>query len=142
MSIKLSSKNRASTIARNKYYKDLDLGLRVHPGLLDIRPLEDIEAVKNSVKNLVMTGGGDRPFHPEIGSSVFNYLFELGNNWTALGIQSAIKKVLDIYEPRIDRVSVEVIDQLDRNSYFITIGFRVKAPNIATEVNFYLERLR
>lgn len=142
MSTALSSKNLSNRIARSNIYADLDLKFLLHPGLKDLRPLYDINAVKNSVKNLVLTGAGDHPFHPEIGSSLSHYLFQNANKFTAYGIKESIKKVLSIYEPRIDQVEVDVQDDLDVNAYRITINFRVRAPDVPTQVQFYLERIR
>lgn len=142
MSTAISAKNKAGTISRDSVYADLDLGLNFHPGLKDIRPIYDIEAVKASVKNLVLTGGGDKPFHPEIGSDVFSYLFENADKFTSIGLSKAIVGVLTQYEPRVDQVNVDVVDNSDLNAWHITINFRVIAPDVATDVNFYLERLR
>ena len=138
----LSAKNRSGTVARESLYTDLDIALNFHAGLKDIIPLYDLDAVKNAVKNLVLTGGGERLFHPEIGSDIFSYLFENANKFTQAGIGKSIETVLAQYEPRIDNVTVEVTDKQDLNSYYITINYRIKAPDVATDVNFYLERLR
>ena len=134
--------NNTLSTQKPPMYADIDLGLNFHPGLKDIRPIYDLAAVKASVKNLVLTGGGDKVFHPEIGSNIFAYLFEPADKFIAAGMERAIESVLDRYEPRVDQVEVNVIDKSDVYTYNINIIFRVIAPDISTEVNFYLERIR
>lgn len=134
--------SNSSVRGRKNDYSDLDLGLNFHPGLKDIRPVTDVDAVKAAVKNLVLTGHSDRPFHPEIGCNVAGYLFENADAFTKSGISATIHRVLDTYEPRVDQVSVDVVDRSDINSYHITVRFRIKAPDVETDVGFYLERLR
>ena len=142
MSRILSIKSESSRVSRTKMYADLDLSLNFHPGLMDIRPIYDVDAVRTSVKNLILTGGGDHPFHPEIGSNIFGYLFENATKFTVYGISQAIEQVLARYEPRIDNVVVNMVDKTATNAFEVTIEFRVKAPDVDTEVSFFLERLR
>ena len=58
-------------------YRDLPLSFIKHPGTGDVRPLNDINAVKQSVKNLILTNYGERPFAPRIGGNVTKYLLSL-----------------------------------------------------------------
>ena len=89
MSLELSDYNtkKASNVARVSTFSDLDLRFRRHPNTSDIKPLTDIEAVKNALRNLLLTNSGDRPFHPEIGSGVTRLLFEPGDPYTAIAIK-------------------------------------------------------
>jgi|APFre7841882654_1041346.scaffolds.fasta_scaffold33845_2 phage baseplate assembly protein W len=114
----------------------------VHPRQNDVVPLTDIDAVKNAVRNLVLTNFYEAPFQPFRGSNARALLFENADTYTAMALQREITRVITEYEPRVNRVAVAVIDQSDINSYSITINFNIVVLNTTTAVNFYLERLR
>ena len=65
-----------NSIRSNKTYSDLNLNFTKNPATNDVARLTDVEAVKRAVRNLILTNQFERPFHPEIGSSVRNILFE------------------------------------------------------------------
>ena len=108
----------------------------------DIIPLVDIDAVKTSIKNLILTNYDERPFQPKLGSNLRNFLFEPANRLTRVAITESIKSVIAQYEPRVDSVVVNVKDDSDRNRYHVQLSFRI--INIDTEADFsiYLIRLR
>jgi len=133
---------KSSNIATSSVYSDLDLLFSIHPNLDDITPLKDVEAVKQSVKNLVLTNFFERPFHPEIGGNVTAKLFEPADKFTAIEIRDEIKEVLKNFEPRVNGVNVEVFDNLDANAFLVNIAFNVIYLQEETEVSFNLQRLR
>ena len=84
----INNTSKSSIItARRKEFRDLDLSLTLHPTKKDIAAVKDLEAVKHSVKNLVLTNFNERPFHPELGGNVRALLFEPLNMFTAMNIQ-------------------------------------------------------
>ena len=132
----------SSNVSKSKVYSDLNLGLPIHPIKKDITPLRDIDAVKQSVKNLVLTNFFERPFHAEIGGNVAGKLFENADVFTAVAIRDEIKSVIETYEPRVNQVVIEVYDNLDNNSYLVNIGFNIIYLQQNTEISFNLQRLR
>jgi len=141
--INTSAKNQASTISQRAYYTDFPMrSMKVHQDKKDIQSVKDLDAVKQAVKNLVLTNFGERPFHPEIGSNVTALLFEPADNFTAMAIKEQILQVLVQFEPRTSHHTVEVTDNSERNAYEITIGFNVIFSRQREEINFYLQRLR
>jgi phage baseplate assembly protein W len=108
----------------------------------DVNKLTDIEAVKRSVRNLINTSHFDRPFHPEIGSSVRAMLFEPMTPLTALNLQRKVQEVLINFEPRIKLVQIVSNPNIDSNSYDLRIYFYVIGSNDLIEVQTFLERLR
>jgi phage baseplate assembly protein W len=137
-----SDSNTTSLVSRRRSYADLPLSFAIHPNTKDLTALKDIDAVKQSVKNLVLTNFTERPFQPRVGSNVTRLLFENSDPYTQLAIKDEILRVLREYEPRVNGVTVEVIDQSDRNSYQINIQFNVIFSDRREETNFYLERTR
>jgi phage baseplate assembly protein W len=108
----------------------------------DVVPLRDIMAVKNAVRNLVLTNFYESPFDPFRGGNVRALLFENANAYTQIAINKEITRVLIEHEPRVNVTSVDVIDNSDINAYQITINFNIVALNVEAALNFYLERLR
>jgi len=128
--------------AKLRLYSDLDLGFIPHPMKGDVIPLTDLDAIKNAVKNLVLTNKYERPFQPNIGGNVRALLFEPADNFTVVSLKESIKTTLARYEPRIDNVTIQIEDIPDRNEYNVTIGFRIREINQAVDVQFNLKRYR
>ena len=135
---------RTNASARSsRLYKDISLSFERNLATQDIIQKTDIEAVKQSVKNLILTNHYERPFHPEIGSSVRNILFEPINPITASTLTRLIGEVIANFEPRARLVGVRATPDLDRNAYEITIEFYVQnAPTELVDMTVMLETLR
>jgi phage baseplate assembly protein W len=134
--------NKPRITKRDSLYSDFSLGFYPHPNTGDVTVLRDINSVKQSVKNLIMTSPGERPFSPTLGSGVRALLFEPVTPFTALDLQEAITQVLQNYEPRVNVVNVEVNDDIDNNRYSVQIEFQIVATLDTGEVDFYIERIR
>ena len=76
-------------------WSDLDLDFTMHPVTKDVSIKRNVEAIKRSVRNLIMTNPFERPFHPEIGSGITGLLFDLVSPTTAAVLQSEIRQVLN-----------------------------------------------
>jgi len=125
-----------------KKYKDLDLDFIPHPVSGDLLPLKDADAVKRSVRNLILTGLYERVFQPKIGSGVRELLFELINPLTQKSIEIAIEDVLRKHEKRITLISTLASVNTEENGYNITITFSVDAISEILVVDMFLERVR
>ena len=131
-------------IDRNvRQYTDLDLFFSKKATSKDISKVTDIQAVKRSVRNLILTNHYEKPFHPEIGSGVRGILFELMTPITAHVLTQQIELVIENFEPRAKLISVRAQPNLDRNEYECTIEFFVvNAPTELVDLTVFLERLR
>ena len=131
-------------IARNvRQYKDLDLFFSRKRGSNDIAKITDIEAVKRSVRNLVLTNFYEKPFHPEIGSGVRDMLFENMSPLTAVVLAKKVEDVIENFEPRARLIGVRALPNLDRNEYELTIEFFVvNTPTELVDMTVFLEVLR
>ena len=126
----------------NRIYKDLDLDFGRNTVTNDVNKLTDVEAVKRSVRNLINTSHYERPFHPEIGSSVRALLFEPITPLTSLNLQRKVEEVLNNFEPRIRLVQINVQPFIERNGYRASISFFVVNTPERVEIETFLERLR
>ena len=130
-------------ITRNvKQYRDLDLFFSKKSNK-DVNKVTDVEAVKRSVRNLVLLNSFEKPFHPEIAGDVRGLLFELMTPLTSAVIARKIQDVIENFEPRARLTGVNVVPDFDRNAYDVTVYFYVvNAPTELVEVTQLLERLR
>tara|TARA_Y100000034_G_C6832447_1_gene375876 strand:+ start:707 stop:1144 length:438 start_codon:yes stop_codon:yes gene_type:complete len=131
-----------SIVSRKKGWADLDLSLKKHPIQKDIIPLKDDKAIRNAVKNLVLTNFYERPFQHTKGANLSGLLFEPADMITAYEIKESIRDVLTYYEPRVIVRGVEVLDDVDANAWIINIKFLIKNINIVTNVEVLLRRTR
>ena len=131
-------------ITRNvRQYTDLDLFFGKKSVGSDISKVTDIQAVKRSIRNLVLLNAYEKPFHPEIAGGVREMLFELMTPITAQIIAKQIENVINNFETRARLVGVRVQPDLDRNLYEVTIEFYVvNAPTELVDMSVMLERLR
>ena len=114
-----------TVVSKNKQYSDIDLKLKSHPSHGDISPLRDIEAVKQSVRNLILTSKYERLFNPKLGSNIKHLLFEPADHITMASIRGEIEDILKKYEPRVKVLSINVVDDSHINAYTINIKFNI-----------------
>ena len=126
----------------NKIYKDLDLNFTRNPVTNDVTRIEDIDAVKRSVKNLVQTNFYERPFHPELGCGIRELLFENYSPIIGIFLKRKIAEVINRYEPRVSLVNVTLDDDPDRNRLKVSLYFYVQNVPDAVVIETFLQRLR
>ena len=126
-----------------RQYRDLDLFFAKRSSDSDVNVLNNVSAIKRSVRNLVLTNFYEKPFHPEIGSGVRDLLFEIASPITSIAIAQAITDVIANYEPRAKLLSVNVREDLDKNAYEVTVTFViVNGPPETIELTMTMELLR
>ena len=133
-----------NNITRNvRQYTDLDLFFGKKSSNSDVQDITDIQAVKRSIRNLVLLNHYEKPFHPEIASGVRDMLFELMTPVTAQILARKIEDVIQNFEPRARLISVTALPNLDRNEYEVTIEFYVvNQPTELVDLTILLERVR
>ena len=126
-----------------RQYADLDLFFSKKNSDSDINKVTDVQAVKRSVRNLVLLNHYEKPFHPEIGSGIREMLFELMTPVTAIVLTRKIEDVIKNFEPRARLVGVSAFPDLERNAYEVKIEFYVvNTPTELVDLTVMLERLR
>tara|TARA_Y100000114_G_scaffold52505_1_gene47931 strand:- start:878 stop:1309 length:432 start_codon:yes stop_codon:yes gene_type:complete len=124
-------------------YTDLDLFFGKKSSNSDVNEVVDVQAVKRSIRNLVLLNTFEKPFHPEIASGVRGMLFELMTPVTAVILSRQVEDVIKNFEPRARLVSVRAIPDFDRNLYEVSIEFYVvNTPTELVDLTLFLERLR
>lgn len=130
-------------MARNtRTFTDLDFNFLPHPRTGDVSVRADEEAIKQSIRNLVMTRNFERPFRSEIGCQVIGLLFEPMSPLLTAMIEKTIADTINNFEPRAVLQGVSVKYSPENNSLYVTITFKIKNTTAPVTVNLILERTR
>jgi len=129
-------------VTRNREYKDLDLNFTAHPVSGDIAKVENEDAIKRSIRNLILTNNYERPFQPELGSNILHTLFEPMNRVTQYKLQTSIEDLINFREPRAELLQVKVESNYDENRYEVSIIFMVQDQLEPLQVQIFLQRVR
>jgi phage baseplate assembly protein W len=119
----------------------LDLLFKSHPITGDVTTRSDVEAVKRSVKNIVLTNHYERPFKPGFGGSLRDLLFELNTDRKIRKVQERIADTIKNFEPRVDAVST-IISNNDSNEINVQIFYTIKNTRRQQDVEFTITRAR
>lgn len=127
---------------RTKLYKDFDLSFAVNPTTGDLSKKLDVNAVKQSLRTLILTNYYERPFAPEKGANLRAMLFENISPLAANAMQKVIENLVNTYEPRAKLEDVVVRANIDNNAYDVSIYYYVVGFPQPQNLNTTLERLR
>tara|TARA_B110000285_G_scaffold55733_1_gene63406 strand:- start:2462 stop:2782 length:321 start_codon:yes stop_codon:yes gene_type:complete len=105
-------------------------------------PLRDDAALRNSIKNLLLTNFYERPFNMGIGANMRALLFEPADSITRIAIRDNIARTISDHEPRVELIYIKVDDQADSNAYNIIVKFRIKEYDTEDKVEIVLRRIR
>ena len=125
-------------------FKDINLSFKRHPVTSDVVTIRDEDAIKRSVKNIIFTILGEKPFLPLFGSVINQSLFDLNTNLNEIRISDEIKQSLLNYEPRIDNTEVTVSVYPDSNELNCIIQYDIvgiPAPTQEVDVLLFPARV-
>tara|TARA_R100001443_G_scaffold58970_1_gene69377 strand:+ start:3083 stop:3487 length:405 start_codon:yes stop_codon:yes gene_type:complete len=110
---------------RSKGFKDISATFKINPINKDLIGLVNYNAIARSVRNLILTIPGERPFNPILGSNVTALLFNPLDNITASSIKSEIETTLDNFEPRIELNEVIVKPNAEGHRFDVLIKYYI-----------------
>jgi phage baseplate assembly protein W len=128
----------------SRAFKDINLSFKRHPVTNDVVTIRNEDAIKRSVKNIIFTILGEKPFIPLFGSVINESLFDLNTNLSEIRITDEIKSSLLNYEPRIDNIEVTVQVSPDRNEMNCTVQYDIvglPAPTQEVDVLLFPARV-
>ena len=126
---------------RTRLYKDIDLTF-ANKTSGEIFKKESAAAVKQAVKNLMLTNYFEKPFQPKFGGNLRDMLFDLADDDAEEDIEERIKNAIGVFEPRAQALNVTAVATPDRNSIRVTVEFRVINTQEIVTVTTVLARLR
>ena len=127
----------------SKGFKDLSASFQTSPLSNDLIALKNESAIARSVRNLVLTGQGERPFQPILGTGVSRLLFENMDKLTASAIRSELRTTIENYEPRVEINEIIVEADFERNAFDVTLQYFIIGMDVPEqELTFALEPTR
>lgn len=123
-------------------FSDFMSDLSPHPITKDLARLRNDQSVRQSIRNLVLTNYGERPFQPTIGSTVNRALFEPNDDFLADEIETSIRKTIESNEPRASVISVSALPDNNRNSVSVSIVFSLINSMQPQSLDVILRRVR
>jgi len=131
------------TTYRNvRRYTDINLMFSPHPYTKDILTRKNVDAVKASIQNLILTKNYERPFHPEIGCQVSSLMFENNGPSTLVAIERSVRNVIEKFEPRANIIDVRIDDRTDANAIDIEVIFALNNVALPVTVTTTINRVR
>jgi len=134
--------SKARVVSKRKPHRDLDLSLKIHPIRKDIIPLKDDNAIKNALRNLLVSNFYDRPFAIDKGANLKGLLFEPADVFTKIALRKNIETVIEKYEPRVAIREIVINDEPEMNAYRILVDFKIKEFDTNESVEIILRRLK
>ena len=128
----------------SRAFKDINLSFKRHPVTNDVVTIRDEDAIKRSVKNIIFTILGEKPFEPRFGSVVNEALFDLTTKYDEILIQDEIKSSVLKFEPRIANLVVTTTVYPDSNELNCTVQYDIvgiPAPTQTVDVLLFPARV-
>ena len=128
----------------SRAFKDINLSFKRHPVTNDVLTVSNEDAIKRSVKNIIFTILGEKPFEPTFGSVISQSLFDLNTNLSEIRISDEIKQSLLNYEPRIDNIVVTASIYPDSNELNCVVQYEIvgiPAPTQEVDVLLFPARV-
>lgn len=129
-------------VRNTRIFSDIDLNFTPHPVTGDLVRRFDEQAIKQAVKNLILTKHFERPFHSELGSPIMSLLFEPMTPLTTLMVRRSIIDLISNFEPRVELLDVDVVSSPEQNSLYVTIVFKIVNTERPITLDLLLERTR
>ena len=130
----------ASIVSDKDSFADLDFNFTAHPVTEDIVTKKDANAIRQSVKNILLTNHYERPFKPNFGSNLRGMLFEANDPLMGHRVKESIVNALSILEPRIGRVAVDIVQR--DNSVDVRVAYVIMGSASHQELEFSVSRVR
>ena len=128
---------------RSKGFLDLSASFQENPLTNDLIALKNENAIARSVRNLVLTIQGERPFQPVLGTGVSKLLFENMDKLTASAIRSEIRSTIENFEPRVEINEILVEPDFEGNAFNVTVQYFIIGIDVPEqELTFALEPTR
>ena len=128
----------------SRAFKDINLSFKRHPVTNDVLTIRDEDAIKRSVKNIIFTILGEKPFEPDFGSVVNDSLFDLSTNLSEIQVSDEIRQSLINFEPRIQNIDITVTVIPDSNELNCTVQYDIvgiPAPTQEVDVLLFPARV-
>lgn len=125
----------------SREYVDLDFSLERHPLTGNVSIKKQVSSVRQSIRHLLLLKSGDKPFHPEIKSPIYDYLFENASPVVKVVLEGEVLKYLNVFEPRVEIARV-IVSFPNANELTCTIEGSIINLSEPFTVSILVSRLR
>lgn len=125
-----------------KFYSDIDLRFQKHPITKDLIKLEDDDAVKASIKNIVLINKKEKRFDSFLGGNIRNYIFE---NMDSLYIETIKEDIISLiykYDQRINDIVITNLSNLDNDDIFLSIVYKISNISYTSTLDLIIKKIR
>jgi phage baseplate assembly protein W len=137
---------RADKITETLYvqqtFSDFTNDLTVHPITQQLVVLKNADSVKQSLRNLILTNLGEKPFNPLFGSNINKSLFELFDPFFVEDVKRYVTLAVTQYEKRVNLISVDVTQDARETGVTINIVFSLINTTQPLSISIYVKRVR
>ena len=127
----------------SKGFKDVSASFQVSALNYDLISLKNESAIARSIRNLVLTTPGERPFNEDLGSNVSKTIFENMDNISATIIRDEIENTINNFEPRVRLIDVVVKPNFDNNEFDVTVQYEIIGIDVLPQqLTFALQQTR
>ena len=109
----------------SKSFRDFSLTFEKNAVTNDVLALKNEAAIKESVKNIVLYNFYEKPFDPFFGGNIIGLLFENSTPTMELEVKNRIEQSIEVHEPRVTAVTVDVVFEEDRNELNCQINYLI-----------------
>jgi phage baseplate assembly protein W len=121
-----------------EFFKDLPLSFTPHPVSGDVRPIVNEVAVKRAISNLINTKLGSKPFRPDYGTRIQDFLFENTDVFAENEIKSHLREKIEKFEPRVSVRNIDV--KFEDNGIKLQIDLIILSVNQLVQVPISISR--
>ena len=100
---------------------------KLESGLGRFRPLTEAEEISQSVRMILTTRRGERPFRPKFGTEMDRFAFEGVDTTTCNLIRQEVIAALQTWEPRIGKIEVTFEHQPEHGTLFVNVSYQVRS---------------
>ncbi|ARW56883.1 base plate wedge subunit [Synechococcus phage S-H35] len=125
---------------KSRSFRDISTNLVRNPFTSDVAVVNNADAIKQAVKNLILTAPGEKLFNPKFGSRVSQLLFEPLDPFLVDTLQTEILNTIKNNERRVVVTNLECTLNYDENSIEVTLEYQIIGLPITQTVQFVLER--
>jgi phage baseplate assembly protein W len=127
----------------NFTYADISFFPRPNPFNGDLNLVKDVNAIKQSLKNIVMTAKREKPFNYLFGGNPREYLFETLTPYVMWECKNLIAHAINTFEPRVTVDDIVIYTpNRNPNTMIIVIPFKINKTNTIDSISISIERTR
>ena len=135
--------NEGKTVAKKDLYSDLNLQFTPHPITGDVTRKTDSDAIRRSVRNIIMTNYYERPFKPGFGGNLIGLLFNLDTDRGLEKVSEKLTKTIETFEPRVKNVTIRVNNEgMNTNTLELSIFYNIINGSRNQELSLTVSRAR